>query len=95
MVSAVGPYLNRIGNTIIAGFPLIQAAEQRWISNDLDYTGDKETIKGQFGTSRTNSSSFFGPVVKMEIKIPRLNIYSIDTLQHFYTRVEERDTKVR
>ena len=29
MVSAVGPYLNRIGNTIIAGFPLIQAAEQR------------------------------------------------------------------
>ena len=38
---------------------------------------------------------FFGPVVKMEIKIPRLNIYSIDTLQHFYTRVEERDTKVR
>ena len=50
MVSAVGPYLNRIGNTIIAGFPLIQAAEQRWISNDLDYTGDKETIKGQFGS---------------------------------------------
>ena len=50
MVSAVGPYLNRIGNTIIAGFPLIQAAQQRWISNDLDYTGDKETIKGQFGS---------------------------------------------